>query len=74
MKDDGRILVVEMLIPGPNELHFSKLVDIEMLVMTDGGRERTKHEYQALYGAAGLRVTGVTPTNSPWSIVEGVAD
>lgn len=73
VKDGGRVLVVEMLIPGPNELHFSKLVDIEMLVMTDGGRERTKHEYQALYEAAGLRVTGVTPTNSPWSIVEGMA-
>ncbi|NIM52941.1 MAG: methyltransferase [Gemmatimonadales bacterium] len=74
MKAGGRVLVVEMLIPGPNEPHLSKLADIEMLVMTDGGRERTKQEYQALYEAAGLRVTGVIPTNSPWSIVEGVAN
>jgi hypothetical protein len=74
MKGSGRVLVVEMLIPGPNEPHLSKLADIEMLVMTDGGRERTKHEYQALYEAAGLRVTGVIPTDSPWSIVEGVTN
>jgi hypothetical protein len=37
MKGSGRVLVVEMLIPGPNEPHLSKLADIEMLVMTDGG-------------------------------------
>jgi SAM-dependent methyltransferase len=74
MGGSGRVLVVEMLVPGPGEPHLSKLVDIEMLVHTDGGRERTKHEYQALYEPAGLRVTGVIPTNSPWSIVEGVAN
>ena len=49
------------------------MFDIEMLIMTDGGRERTRQEYEALYEAAELRVTGVVPTDSPWSIVEGVA-
>ncbi|UCC83472.1 MAG: methyltransferase [Gemmatimonadota bacterium] len=73
MKEGGRVLVVEMIVPGPSEPHLSKLADIEMLVHTDGGRERTKQEYQALYEAAELRVTRVIPTDSPWSIVEGVA-
>ncbi|UCC84286.1 MAG: methyltransferase domain-containing protein [Gemmatimonadota bacterium] len=73
MKQGGRVLVVECLIPGPNEPHLSKLADIEIFVMTDGGMERTKQEYQALYEAAELRLTKVIPTNSPWSIVEGVA-
>ncbi|UCC83509.1 MAG: methyltransferase [Gemmatimonadota bacterium] len=73
MKEGGRVLVVEMLIPGPNKPHLSKLIDIEMLIMTDGGRERTRQEYEALYEGAELRVTRVVPTDSPWSIVEGVA-
>ncbi|NIN73128.1 MAG: methyltransferase [Gemmatimonadetes bacterium] len=73
MKEDGRVLVVECVIPGPNEAHLSKLADIEIFVMTDGGRERTKQEYEALYEAAELRLTKVVPTDSPWSIVEGVA-
>lgn len=74
MKEGGRVLVVECVIPGPNEPHLGKLADIEIFIMTDGGRERTKQEYQALYEAAGLRVRRVVPTDSPWSIVEGVAD
>ncbi|UCC84284.1 MAG: methyltransferase, partial [Gemmatimonadota bacterium] len=74
MKEGGRVLVVEMIIPGPSEPHLSKLGDIEMLVHTDGGRERTRQEYEALYERAGLRVTRIIPTASPWSIVEGVAN
>jgi cyclopropane fatty-acyl-phospholipid synthase-like methyltransferase len=74
MKEGGRVLVVECVIPGPNEPHLGKLADIEIFIMTDGGRERTKQEYEALFGAAGLRIGRVVPTNSPWSIVEGVAN
>jgi hypothetical protein len=44
-----------------------------MLVMTDGGRERSESEYAALYKAAGFQLARVAGTNSPWSVVEGVA-
>ena len=73
MQPHGKVLLVEMVISPSNEPHFSKLADIEMLVMTDGGKERSEHEYQALYEAAGLRLTRVIPTESPWSVLEGVA-
>lgn len=71
MESSGRVLVVEMLIPAPNEPHLSRFSDIEMLVMTNGGRERSESEYRALYKEAGLQVTRIIPTETPWSIVEG---
>ena len=73
MQSNGKVLLVEMVISPRNQPHLSKLVDIEMLVMTDGGKERSERDYQALYEAAGLQLTKVIPTESPWSVLEGVA-
>lgn len=42
-----------------------------MLVMT-GGRERTETEFRELYERAGFRLTRVVPTESPFSVIEGV--
>ena len=42
---DGRVLVCEMVVtdePGPTP---AKMLDIEMLVMTVGGKERTQDEF-----------------------------
>ena len=70
MRDDGRVLLVEMVLTPGNEFHLGKLVDIEMLVMTDGGLERTEAGYQKLFESAGLRLHAVHETPTPWSIVE----
>jgi hypothetical protein len=42
-----------------------------MLVMT-GGKERTEEEFRQLYEAAGFKLTRVVPTESPFSVIEGV--
>ncbi|MGH7803990.1 MAG: methyltransferase [Candidatus Binatia bacterium] len=70
----GRVLVAEMVVPPPGEKHFAKLLDLEMLVITDRGRERTEEEYGALFRAAGLRPSRLVPTLSPVSIVEAVKE
>ena len=70
MARTGRVLVVECVVPDGDESSFSTLLDLNMLVM-NGGRERTKAEFQQLFDAAGLRMTRVLPTLSPLSIVEG---
>lgn len=49
---------------------FSKLLDLNMLVMT-GGRERTKAELSALFDAEGYRLTKILPTLAPQSVIEG---
>ena len=71
MAPNGRLLVIEVVIPPGNEPSFGKLLDLEMLSVA-GGRERTEGEYRELFAAAGFRLAGVYPTASPVSIVEGV--
>ena len=44
-----------------------------MLVM-NGGRERTRDEFGALFREAGFRLTSVTPTSTPVWVVEGVPE
>ena len=70
MHPDGRVLIIEMVVPEGNAPGPAKSLDMMMLLM-EGGKERTPAEYEALYAAAGLRLTRIIPTPSPYSIVEG---
>jgi hypothetical protein len=72
MKPEGRVLIVEAVVPEGDGPHYSKLLDLEMLA-SPGGAERTANEYSALLAQAGLRMTRIVPTKSPFSIVEAVA-
>jgi hypothetical protein len=72
MAPAGKVLLLETVIPEGTDPAFSKFMDLNMLVMT-GGQERTRAEYARLLAAAGLRLTRVTSTQSPCSIVEAVA-
>jgi hypothetical protein len=71
MPADGKVLIVETVVPEGNQPHYSKLLDLEMLT-SPGGIERTAQEYSGLLGAAGLRLTRILETRSPFSIIEGV--
>ena len=46
--------------------------DVEMLVLSYGGRERTDAEYGALLGAAGFEVTRLIPVLPPFYVIEAV--
>ncbi|MBV9211219.1 MAG: methyltransferase [Acidobacteria bacterium] len=70
MKENGKLLLVEAVVPEGVEPHFSKFIDLNMLVMT-GGRERTQEEYRKLFEASGFRLTKVVETPSPMSVIEG---
>jgi ubiquinone/menaquinone biosynthesis C-methylase UbiE len=70
MAENGRLLLVEAVVPDGSEPHFSKYMDLNMLIMT-GGRERTEDEYRTLLEASGFKLTRIVPTNSPMSIIEG---
>jgi len=69
----GRVLILEQVIPAGNDPSPGKLLDLNMLVMTEGGRERTPSEYAQLLQRAGLRLVAIHPTAAPISIVEAVA-
>jgi hypothetical protein len=70
MPATGRVLVIDAVIPPGNDPHPAKIVDLVMLSILPG-RERSEAEFQALFAAAGLRLTRVIPTHSMLSIVEG---
>lgn len=68
---EGRVLVVENVIPRGNGPSFGKLLDVNMLVLT-GGRERTREEFRDLFARADLRLRRVVPTDCPLSVLEAV--
>lgn len=65
----GRLLIVETVVPEGNDPSPSKLFDMIMMVLPDG-MERTAAEFDALLGKAGFRLTEITPTQSPVSVIE----
>ncbi|HEX6405035.1 MAG TPA: methyltransferase [Pseudonocardiaceae bacterium] len=66
------VLLAEIVLPEGREPSLGKLADLEMLVMTAGGRQRTEAEYHALFGGVGLRLTRIVPSAGMVSLVEAV--
>ncbi len=70
MEPDGRVLLVETVIPPGNGPCFGKWLDLMMLVV--GGCERTEKQYRQLYSRAGLKLNRVVPTAHEVSVIEGI--
>lgn len=68
--EKGRIFLCEMVVPETPEPGPAKMLDIEMLVCTRGGKERTAPEFAALFESAGLRLVSITPSHSPVCLIE----
>jgi cyclopropane fatty-acyl-phospholipid synthase-like methyltransferase len=69
MPANGKLILVDCVVPETDEPHFSKFIDLNMLVMT-GGKERTEKEFAELLAAAAFKLLRVIPTDLPTSIVE----
>ncbi len=68
----GRLLIVEQLVtpPGTPKLNLAKIIDMIMLALTEGGRERTEAEYGELLRRSGFRLSRVVPTASQVDVLE----
>lgn len=66
---DGRLLVIETVVPAGNDPSPSKLFDMVMMALPDG-MERSEAQFRAIFDASGFRLTGITPTASPVSVIE----
>jgi hypothetical protein len=74
MTPSSTLLVVDHVLPRRAEEGQSMpgfLTDLEMLVRTPGGRERTEEEFRSLFAGAGFELKRVISTASPLSVVEG---
>jgi len=69
MQPNGKVIIVDCVVPENNDPDFSKFFDLNMMVMT-GGKERTEKEFAQLLSAAGFKLLRVIPTKVPTSIVE----
>jgi hypothetical protein len=70
MKPGARLLVAEAVVKPGNEPDGAKFLDLEMLVVTSGGVERTDEEWRQLLGRAGFRIERILPTPSMVSLIE----
>ena len=73
MATGRRVLIIEPVIPPGNGPFPGMLLELNMLVMTECGRERTAEEYASLLERAGLRLSRIVPTASSVSVVEALA-
>ena len=68
--NNGRLLIIEAVVPSGNEPSLAKDFDMVMLTFP-GGVERTEEEYRFLLERAGFQLNSITPTAAVVSVVEG---
>ena len=69
--DDGRLALIEYLLPGTPQHHPGFAMDIHMMVLSSGC-ERTREEYELLIEAAGFRLERITESTQGLSVIEAV--
>ncbi len=74
MPGNGKVLLVEMLIEDGNAPSFGKLIDIQMMVFMQSGKERTRKEYESILKQSGLKINRIIPTIAPFSIIEAIRE
>lgn len=70
MTPSARLLIVEHLMIDHDAPLPGKLQDIQMMVISDQGMERTPEQYGALLPQAGMKLLRIIPTSSPYAIHE----
>jgi hypothetical protein len=68
----ARLLVIEMLVPAETAPHPALMLDTLMMIM-NGGRERSRAEFSDLMATAGWRLDRVIPMGGPMVVLEAVA-
>lgn len=69
---NGKVLLIEPLIPVTPGPDLARMLDIHMLALT-GGRERTTNEYAYLLRAAGFSLLRTVETRAGVAILESIA-
>jgi hypothetical protein len=72
MTSDSKLLIIERIVSIGNQPDPAKINDLEMMAVTPNGKERTEHEFQALFQSAGFALVKIYPTDSSLFIIEAV--
>ena len=71
MNGKGKILIIEAVISEDNKPSFGKIFDLQMLLGTENGKERTEKDFRNIFIQAGFNLRRVVKTVSPLCVVEG---
>lgn len=71
MPDNGKLIIVDGIIPAGNDPSPGKLGDITMMLGV-GGVERTEGEFRSLLADAGFKLNRILPTQAGVSVMEGI--
>lgn len=72
MPPHGRLLIAEQVLVPTQLQPIAALLDMQMLVSTEGGRERMAEEFESLLRASGFELRRIIPTTSIISLLEAV--
>lgn len=72
MNQGSRLLIMETVIENNNMPSFGKIFDLQMLLGTRGGKERTDREFEDILIESGFRLKRIINTVSPFSIIEAL--
>jgi C-methyltransferase len=72
MTPHSKVLIAEALLEKSDTRHPAALADLHMMMLCDGGRERSSEEMRDLLARAGLRVTRIVHTAVFIAVVEAV--
>jgi hypothetical protein len=61
MNPTGRILIADFILKPVNQPDLGRLIDLEMLIMTGSGRERSTTEFSELLEQSGLSLVQIIP-------------
>jgi SAM-dependent methyltransferase len=69
LRPNGRVILVELVIPDDDRPSRAPLMDLNMLVVLPG-RERTAGQYRDLLARAGLHLQRIVATATPFGLIE----
>jgi hypothetical protein len=72
MPSDSKLLIIETIIKPDNKPSFGKFIDLQMLIGTTGGKERTLPEFSSLLHHAGFSINRIIENATPFSFIEAV--
>jgi hypothetical protein len=72
MPAHGSIMIFEMILDEGNRPSFGKLIDLQMMIFMDEGKERTRAEFEDLLLLAGFKIKRIIQTIAPISVIEAV--
>jgi hypothetical protein len=69
MGAESLLLIIEHVLAPDNAPSWGQMLDVQMLVLNPGGKERTRQEFEGLLQSVGLAISAIVPTEAVTSLI-----